>query len=439
MIATKYLKIGLCLFLFFVSACAMLDPDIPEYNTSSKELLPEMEIIGVEQVYSWHAVLKLRIKGREGTKPSKIVFCYSREKELPEVASGIPLSSEYTNDTIEVRLTSLLPSTDYYCRIYVETRDEKGYSDTFQFTTLSLTSDRGWAKVCEFPEENDGFYDAVVIGQDVYIRGIVVKDNYDTGDFTIWKYTPSLNRWTKISDYPGGIRIEPVMFSIGTKLYVGLGEINKSGINYCQLDFWEYDTETEEWKRVCDFPKKDYSVMAVFSCQGKGYVSTISDRVTVFAYDPLSNTWVRMSDFPGKSVARTLVVTAYNRVFMFGGIFMGGMEPPLSNYLWEYRASDDSWFRCADFPDAGRWDPVGFIIDGNLYAGYGEISAGGNFLVTINDFWCYSMDKDTWEPRSTFSSATFPGYFTLSFQVDNIGYVGGKGTGLWSYQPEQDK
>lgn len=437
MTATKYLKIYLCFFLPFVSACVMLEPDIPEYDTLSKELLPEMQIVGAEQIYPWQAVLKIRIKGRKGIKPSKIIFCYSKDNELPGVTDGIDLSPEYTNDTIEVRLTSLLPATLYYCRLYAETADEKGYSDTFQFKTTIQNNNGAWTKVCEFPDECTQFSRAVVMDQDVYIMGHIEEGKYLTGKFVIWKYTPSSNNWTKIKDYPGGLRIEPVLFGIGSKLYMGLGDISNGRVNYCQLDFWAYDTRTEDWTRICDYPREDYAVMTAFSYGGKGYVSTVSDKAAVFEYDPSSNNWTRKSDFPGAGLGRTLTCVVGNRVFMFGGVFLKESEPPLSNYLWEYHVDSDSWFRHADFPGTGRWAPVGFAIGGNLYAGHGsESGSSENSLVPVDDFWSYSIEKDMWEPRSVFPPAPLSGYLSLFFAMDNVGYAGDKGTGLWKYQPE---
>ncbi len=439
MTATKYLKIYVCLFLFFVPACAMLDPDIPEYDTSSKELLPEMEIVGAEQIYTWQATLKIRIKNREGVRPHKLVLCYSPDYNLPDTTmKSINMQSEYTGgDTIKVHLTNLQAATCYYCRIYVETRDEKGYSDTFQFTTTQQKNDQVWTKVGKLPDESDTYSwcRAVVIGRDVYIRGAMIEGSYDTGRFTIWKYTPSSNVWAKISDFPGGNRTDIVMFNIDSKLYVGMGTIPESQGNRHQSDFWEYDTQKDTWKEVAGYPVFDTSVAASFGCKGKGFV--LSNSGTLFMYDPSSDSWTERNNFPDTPVGASLVAVGQDRVFIVGGAFLLTSDPPFSKMLWEYKAENDTWLRHADFPGTGRWWPMGFLIGDNLYFGYGEESTGGNYMDIVNDWWCYSIGTNRWESRSVIP-APYSGMFLLCFGMDNAGYLG-TNTEFWKYLPELDE
>lgn len=430
--------LGLCL------ACSIMDPDIPAYDSSQNEVLPGIEILSVDNIYTRQVNLKISIKGTDIRKPSKIVLCYSKDHDLPDITDEvIDLLPDYRNGVVNKLIFNLRPSTLYYSRVYVETAEASSYSNIFKFKTDALKATKAWEEVGRFPSENNWYETTAVIGQDVYIRGSSIEAHKDTGSCVVWKYTPSANSWKKIKSFPGSPRIEPIMLSIGSCLYMGMGAIIAADNNYqYQSDFWEYDPVSDSWRKLSDFPRINHMIMGAFDSKGKGYlvsceaIGYISSMIT-FSYDPAEDLWKRKADFPGGVLGESLFATVRDRLFIFGGSYFNEAVPFFSRALWEYQPETNTWFRKADFPGTGRWSPRGFVIGDRFYVGYGEdISLTGSWEL-VDDLWEYDIDKDTWEGRSPFTAK--PYFVSLSFGVDGAGYIGSEALGLWKYMPEKDK
>lgn len=429
--------LGLCL------ACSIMDPDIPAYDSSQNEVLPGIEILSVDNIYTRQVNLKISIKGTDIRKPSKIVLCYSKDHDLPDITDEvIDLLPDYRNGVVNKIIFNLRPSTLYYSRVYVETTKASSYSNSFEFKTNALNANQAWEKVSYFPVENNWYETIAVIDQDVYIRGSSMEDGMEIGNSVIWKYTPSSNSWKKISRFPGVPRIEPVRFSIGSRLYMGMGAILVNG-NYRQYqrDFWEYDPAADSWRKLCDFPRGDCLVMGAFESEGKGYLIFTDDtqypETILFSYDPAEDLWKKKTDFPGVRLSRTLFLTVRHRLFLLARSYPYGEDNLFPRVLWEYELDTNTWFRKTDFPGVGKWSPVGFVVDDRLYAGYGEVVGSDEMWRLLDELWEYNIDKDIWEIRSSFTAK--PYLVSLSFSVGGTGYMGSAEMGLWKYTPEKDK
>src|SRR5258706_7337761 len=107
--------------------------------------------------------------------------------------------------------------------------------------------------------------------------------------------------WNQKADPPNPTRRYPVSFSIGNKLYYGLGWDFLSGTYF--KDFWEYDTSSDTWTQLNDFPGGARLNAANFAVNGFGYVGMGLNGLTVYTdiwkFDPMSKSWTRLSDFPG--------------------------------------------------------------------------------------------------------------------------------------------
>src|SRR5436309_14303640 len=81
--------------------------------------------------------------------------------------------------------------------------------------------------------------------------------------------------WTQKADFGGIGRTRPIGFNIGTKGYIGTGEIATGGV-YTK-DFWEWDQITGTWTQKADFGGTARVSAIGFSIGQKGYVGTDYD------------------------------------------------------------------------------------------------------------------------------------------------------------------
>lgn len=157
--------------------------------------------------------------------------------------------------------------------------------------------------------------------------------------------------WTQKADFPGGVKYSASGFSIGTKIYVGIGF---NDADWPTRDFWEWDQTTNIWTRKTDFPGSIEGSAVSFSIGTKGYIGT------GFFWD---------SGFP-------------DLVYF--------------NDFWEYYQDTDTWTRKADFGGAARGGAVGFSIGNKGYIGMGSNGSFDNSSGFLKDFWEYDQETDFW-------------------------------------------
>lgn len=143
-------------------------------------------------------------------------------------------------------------------------------------------------------------------------------NTYNNNDSTytyykdFYKYMPGTTQrdsgtWTRINDFGGTARAFAVGFSINnTKGYVGTGIISLDTIYQYTNEFWEFDPAGNTWSRKADFggTKRDNAVG--FSIGTKGYIGTgnlgqmTSLTEDFWEYNQLTNVWTRKADFGSK-------------------------------------------------------------------------------------------------------------------------------------------
>lgn len=133
------------------------------------------------------------------------------------------------------------------------------------------------------------------------------SDNQFLKDF--WEYTPQTDEWRRIDDFPGDPRTEAVAFAIGNNGYVGLGTNYPSDDRNHFKDFYKYSGQTNQWVRITDFGGIGRYSAASFTLGNIGYVGTgycgpdlvgnLADDV--WAYNPNNSTWTKDSDFSNRT------------------------------------------------------------------------------------------------------------------------------------------
>ncbi|UTW61308.1 hypothetical protein KFE98_14985 [bacterium SCSIO 12741] len=244
--------------------------------------------------------------------------------------------------------------------------------------------------------------------------------------------------WEQKTDFPGGVRINSIAFSIGDRGYVGGGGIITAVTAFD--DLWEYNPWTDTWLKRADFPGTPRTQAVSFSMGGKGYVGMGFDPVNNYIkdfweYDPDTDQWTQLADFPGlpRDYAVAFSIGDYAYVGLGTRFNVGQLD------FYRYDPSTDQWSVRDSFPGSARTNPVAFALGDK---GYVTLGAETNPPNWPNDLWEYDPSTDSW----TRKLATIGGTRnqSLGFSVKHLGLVGfgNSSTGLrkdfWIYDPTQD-
>lgn len=191
--------------------------------------------------------------------------------------------------------------------------------------------------------------------------------------------------WVQLDYYPGQGRNHPITFSIESNGYVLAGQ-NEAG--YYLKDFYKYDTNTDVWTQLPNFPGYPRGYAYGIEHNDKGYVG-------------------------------------------FGSFDMGPLDD-----LWEYDPTTEQWTELASCPCGGRLHPAMLEAGGKIYVGLGSSD-----FENLDDWWAYDIATDTWEQKSDFIAE--PRHHPYFFSIDDIAYVGfGHGADIYNdfykYEPSTD-
>ena len=223
--------------------------------------------------------------------------------------------------------------------------------------------------------------------------------------------TVSAVNWVKKSvQFPGDGRENAATFVTGGKAYLGTGYIYKNYNNVFFKDFYQYDSNTEKWTKIADFPGEARYDAIAFSVNGKGYVGLGKGKddnlKDFYEYNPNNNTWERIADFPDSR--RGAVVFVIDNIAYVGT----GYDGELKNNFYKYESGQ--WTPIAALPTSeARDNATAYTLNGKAYivsGGYGPGVFGGT-----DSIWEYDPATNTWK---------YFGYFGL---VSNMyqSYVSG--------------
>lgn len=263
------------------------------------------------------------------------------------------------------------------------------------------------------PNGNVGDVGKFTVAENFILQGETQKQITINKDFTITDAPP-----TKMASFPGTARAyEPTGFAIGNQLFFGLGtDANNNFLS----DFWKYDSGSDTWTRIADFPGGGRTKASGFTFNGRGYIiagvakssGIISSQKDVWQYDPQLDTWKQLGDFPGGARGGA----AY---FVLGQYVYFGMGS--KSDFWRYDPVNDSWLQKADFAGGATEDQAGFAV-GSL----GYLAAGDNQNSTNVFTWQYDPSSDKWTQLLENNSTSFNigawGH-SVGFTLKGIGYV----------------
>ncbi len=271
-----------------------------------------------------------------------------------------------------------------------------------------------------------------------------------------WFFEEKPGEWEYFNDFPGNGREKAVSFTIENKVYIGLGRAPIMNGHYDNSDsvyfsdFWCFNSLTNEWEMLSNFPQGAAPDALGFSIRNKGFVIISEDtRNTLWEYNPFNDHWQKISDFPGFSRNRAVSFAINNKGYFGLGIANDTIKKESigATDLWEYDPDTNSWTRKADFPGPPREEAVSFTINNKAFICTGSPVQTG-LLSTLRDVWEFNPVNDTWTQRTDFGG--YPRWKATAFSIDQKGYLGtgevtlkpglsNPASDFWEYDYETDK
>lgn len=238
------------------------------------------------------------------------------------------------------------------------------------------------------------------------------------GQGELWAYNPATNVWTQKANYVG--KAPEFAFTIGKKAYVG---------GSTDLQFWEYDVVANAWTKKANLSFYPFETSG-FSIGNKGYVSEggrNNGNSGFWEYDPTIDQWTSKASFPGAGRYQKIGFAINGKVYLGLGLddkYIGMLD------FWEYNPSTDQWIQKHDFPGKPRSFTKAIATQNRGFIAGGKIDA-----MDSNEFWEYIPEQDTWKQRVAYAGA---GFWALSgFSINNNVYVGAgyQQKDFWMYAP----
>jgi len=204
-------------------------------------------------------------------------------------------------------------------------------------------------------------------------------------------YDPVFDKWTKKASFPKKTPdADPPVVSCSSFVYKNWIYVFALGVNnYKYHDVWRYDTMSDKWEQMSDFPGERRAVAV--SCTdgvryffGLGYYGyNVNDW---WEYFPETDKWKERKNMPDDGRVNALAFSVNNRFFVASGRRYGGSLTTgfLYNDIMEYNAINDVWYKRGTISPFGRENAISFVVGSKAYIGFGETEQN-----RINDLWSF--------------------------------------------------
>lgn len=246
---------------------------------------------------------------------------------------------------------------------------------------------------------------------------------------TWWEFNPADDTWTQKANFPGVARTNPVAFSIGEKIYAGLGYEYGYGTDAHKLykDFYQYDASSNTWTKKNDFTGAGRMYSSYTSSADKGYMIGGDDgtgAVTflneAWEYNPATDTWLEL--------AKTPLGTAFTATFVQGGklFFMNGSRrfsaTSYGSILQAYSldlSTNNTWTKELN----PSYDAAGTVYQIN-----------GTAYFDIRGMNSYNFANKTWTLKPFFPATGY--YSSRTFSLNGKIYAVTTSYDVWVYDPQ---
>jgi N-acetylneuraminic acid mutarotase len=274
---------------------------------------------------------------------------------------------------------------------------------------------------------------------------------YDGDDYLTDFYMMDVNSgfWETKQSFPGIARERAIAFSINGKGYVGLG-YNRDQDKEELGDFWEYNPETNTWTQLNDFAGTARYNAIGFAIGSKGYVGTGYDgdeyNSDFWEYNPSSDSWSEIKSYPGEKIEGGMALLINGKAYICGGRNNGlyntdfwEFDPTGSEIVWTDKAPSDDESYYTDFKTAvSRHDGVAFTVENKAFI-MGGIASSGSTSGTVYEF---DQTTSVWDARTTFEGSARS--LAVAYVLEGRAFVGTGQSGssrfddVWEFKPNEE-
>lgn len=196
-----------------------------------------------------------------------------------------------------------------------------------------------WTKIQYSTPVNFKFPMVQTANNEAYVVGGFLDSTFANGSHipleNVYQFDLANKTWIKKATLPWVplIRARAVSFTIGGKIYVGLGEGGSFDAGIVEFkDVWEYDPQRDLWTKKGDFPGAPRSYATAFVVNDKAYVfggTILEDGYIVgnttnelWEYEPLSDQWRKINYQNGPEP----LFSANSFAFDHKGYIVGGFK-----------------------------------------------------------------------------------------------------------------
>ncbi|WPP52726.1 Kelch repeat-containing protein [Catalinimonas niigatensis] len=241
-----------------------------------------------------------------------------------------------------------------------------------------------------------------------------------------YKVTTYQNPWKKKDSFPGEANGYQIGFGIKDKVYIGLGRNDGSPITFSK-EFFAYDSYTQKWIKLADFPASSRTNGISLTVSGMGYIGLgwawfNSENVITYndfwKYDPLQEIWTRAPDYPAGRWLNSYAFTVGSSAYVGGGHNNDGLN---NQKMWAYTATSEVWEEKSFFTGSR-----GFAIDDKGYVFRAKDDT--------YELWEYTLESNTWQKRNSIFLWNPPLICTLN----NTAYLFSPEDGVLQYDSDAD-
>ncbi len=200
-----------------------------------------------------------------------------------------------------------------------------------------------------------------------------------------WRYEPSTNAWTQLTDYPTNKIVAPISWSNEEHIWIACGfSTGFTNDVYC------YHIATDSWSKVSDSPIRVLSAVAA-TCQKRHFLGT-GFRITGH------NAWweylddghyAQRASVPGAGRHNAACAATEKAVWVIAGIHFG--DTLTTGFYFDdivrYSPETDQWALCGTLPCGTMENGAACAIGNRLYFGLGEDKNG-----QLHKHWYYIDD-----------------------------------------------
>jgi len=332
-------------------------------------------------------------------------ICWSTTNTRPNISDDSFLPLIVTGNAFSGSLTGLKGGTTYYVRAYAKNEQGEGYGEVEQFTTPKVFT----TGLAPFRGEDTRYSFAYfAIDWHLYILGGDLGASYTD---ELWSYSILNNNWERCRPFIGAPSKWQTGVSYGAAAYVYGGE-NGSGSE--QPGVYHYMAPLENRWSYYDAVPADSAI--VNKTVGYAYSNSIyfiggmsadTVREDVWRYEVPYTNWRKMTDFPVKQYGGIAVVV--DKVPYVG---MGRDTVDVCNgSLWTTSDGATSWNLATTYP-----------VTGNVLGG--EVCNKRIYIIDESDYILeYNPETNVWTRKSRLPESHRKAVHCV-YSVDNLLYIG---------------